>query len=329
MDTSTINLLVSIGALLVGIVTWFIYQRRTKRVREEKEARADREIQDTLTRLLTQGSGNLDISVLEALMNSKYRALGLDMLPIDKMRIILENLIAEFTGNIFIPYEIGQDLIKRVLLLKDKFEGRKSNLEEVVGNWRRLSIPKIIFRVVSLTVIALASGLFVVILALLFVTGAAETMVTYYIAILLATLMIIYTESKTLQEKRSKSGRQLHNVLENNIIKIFRDSEPSASVERNVRIEADGQIAQVDLVMKSNGEKLPIEIRQGNVSIHTIDQIVEVMNKMDSNKGLLITTSKVRTEIREIARQKSVIVIDDVASETDIVDGLKNTKLFS
>jgi len=65
------------------------------------------------------------------------------------------------------------------------------------------------------------------------------------------------------------------------------------------------------------------------VSSHTIEQIAEVMKKMGSKKGLLITASKLKEEIKELACQKSVIVIEGVTSEQDIISGLRSTKIFS
>lgn len=328
MDTSTINLLVSIGALLLGLVTWIVYQRTTKGAREEKADRAERETKATLTRLLAQGDTAIDISVVEALMNSKYRERGLDVAPINRLPNILEDLIVEFAENVFIPYETSQNLIKKTMFLKEKLEGRKLNLEEATKDWRRFAIPVIVFRIIYMTAMVLAFGLFVVILALAFVKGAAENLSMYLIALLVLTIAIIFTESKRLREERSESARLLHSVLEDNAIKTLRDSIPSADIERNARIEVDGQIAQVDFFVQSNGEKLPVEVKHGAVSSQTIEQIADVMGKVGSNKGLLITASKLRQEVKQLARRKSVIVIDDVASEADIVEGLRNTKLF-
>ncbi len=328
MNISNINLLISIGSLSVGLLSWFFYNRKTKGARAEKERTADKEVKAALTRLLAQGDTELEISIVDALVNSKYRECGLDVVPIDKLPNILEDLVAEFAENILIPYEVSQDLIKKTMLLRKKLEGRKLNLEKAAKNWQRLSIPAIVLRVIYIAAIALVFGLLVVIFALVFVNGAAENLSVYLIALLILTLTLIFTEAKTLWEKRGKSARHLHGVLEDSVIKALRDSMPNADIERNARIETDGQIAQVDLVIQSNGEKLPVEVKHGAVSYRTIEQIAEVMRKMGSNKGLLITASKLREQIREFARQKSVIIIDGVTSETDIVDGLKNTKLF-
>jgi len=329
MDTSTINLLISIGSLLVGLLSWYFYNRKTKGVREEKERAADKEVKAALTRLLAQGNMELEISVVDAIISSKYRGLGLDVAPTDKLPTILEDLIAEFAEHTLIPFEVSQDLIKKTMLIKGKLEDRKLNLEEATKNWRRVSIPAIVLRVIYTAAVAFVSGLFVVIFALAFVSGAAENFSMYLIALLILTLALIFTESKTLWEKRSKSGRHLHSVLEDNATNILRGSIPNGDIERNARIETDAQIAQVDLVVHSNGDKLPVEIKYGAVSSHTIEQIAEVMKKMGSKKGLLITASKLKEEIKELARQKSVIVIEGVTSEQDIISGLRSTKIFS
>ena len=93
MDTNTINLLVSVGALVLGLITWFIYQRRTKGAREEKEERAYKETRASLTKLLTQGDGDVETSVVDTIINSKYRECGLDVAPIDIVSEILEDMV--------------------------------------------------------------------------------------------------------------------------------------------------------------------------------------------------------------------------------------------
>ena len=139
MDTSTINLLISIGSLLVGLLSWYFYNRKTKGVREEKERTADKEVKTALTRLMAQGNMELEISIVDAIVNSKYREYGLDFAPISKLPNILDDLVAEFAEHALIPLKVSQDLIKKAMLLKKKLEGRKLDLEEATKNWRRLS----------------------------------------------------------------------------------------------------------------------------------------------------------------------------------------------
>jgi hypothetical protein len=87
MDTNTLNLIVSIGSLLVGLASWYFYNRKTKGVKEEKERTADKEVKTALTRLLAQGNGEIEISIIDALVNSTYREHGLDVPPIDKLTL--------------------------------------------------------------------------------------------------------------------------------------------------------------------------------------------------------------------------------------------------
>jgi uncharacterized membrane protein YiaA len=328
MDTSTINLLISVGALIFGLVTWFIYQRKTRGAREEKEERAYKETRASLIKLLAQGDEEIEASVVDAIINSKYKACGLDVAPIGIVSKILDDVVAEFTDSIFIPPERSKYLIKKSMLLKERLEGRKLDLEEALKNWRSVSIPAIILRSSFIASAILFFGLLVVIISLVYVSGAAENSIMYLIAILVLTLIASFSDFKASWDKRRTSAQSLYSVLEDNAIKALKEILPNADIERNARIEQEGQLAQVDLVIEENGQKLPVEIKHGFIKMHTIDQIADVMQKIGSNKGLIITTSRLGDEVKNLSRQRSIITIDDVTSQRDIINRLKNTKLF-
>lgn len=328
MDTSTINLLISVGALILGLVTWFIYQRKTKGAREEKEERAYKETRASLIKLLAQGEGEVETSVVDAIIKNKYKTCGLDVAPIDIVSKILDDVVVEFTDSIFIPPKRSKDLIKKTMLLKERLEGRKLDLKEALKDWRSVSIPAIILRLSAMASAILFFGLLVVTVSLVFVSGAAENALMYLIAILVLTLIAVFSDFKASLDRREKSAQYLHSVLEDNAIKTLKEILPNADIERNARIEQQGQLAEVDLVIEEDGQKLPVEIKHGSIKTHTIDQIADVMQKIGSNKGLMITTSRLGDEVKNLSRQRSIIVIDEVTSQRDIINGLKNTKLF-
>jgi len=328
MDTSTINLLISIGALILGLVTWFIYQRKTKGAREEKEERAYKETRTSLIKLIAQRDGEVETSVVDTIIKSKYRACGLDVAPIDIVSKILDDVVVEFTDSIFIPPERSKDLIKKTMLLKERLKSRKLDLEEALKNWRSVSIPAIIFRLSAMVAALLFFGLLIVTLSLIFVSGAEKSSLMYLVAILVLTLIALISDSKASLDKRKRSAQYLHSVLEDNVIKVLKEILPNAVIKRNARIEQQGQLAEVDLVIEENGQKLPVEVKHGSIKTNTINQIADVIQKIGSNKGLMITTSRLGDEVKNLSRRRSIIVIDEVKSQRDIINGLKNTKLF-
>lgn len=328
MDINTINLLVSIGALIAGLVTWFIHQRRTTGAREEKEKRAYKETKASLIKLIAQGDGEVETSIVDAITNSRYREYGLGVAPIDIVSKILDDVVVEFTDSIFISPERSRDLIKKTTLLKERLQGRESDLEEALKNWRSVSIPAIIFRLIAILSFALVFGSLVAILSLVYVSGAAQNFIMYLISILVLALAVGFSDFKASWDRRRRSAQSLCSALEDNAIKALKEILPNANIERNARMEQEGQLAQVDLVMEEKGQKLPVEIKHGFIKMHTIDQIADVMQKIGSNKGLIITTSRLGDEVRNLSRQRSIIAIDDVTSQRDIINGLKNTKLF-
>jgi len=328
MDTNTLNLLISAGALIFGLVTWAIYQRKTKGAREEKEERAYKGTRASLIKLLAQGDGEIETSVVDAIINSKYKECGLDVAPIDIVSKILDDVVVEFTDSIFIPPERSKDLIKKTMLLKERLEGRKLDLKEASKNWQSVSILLIVLRLIYIALFGFAFGLFVVLLSVKYVSGATENFVMYLLASLLLTLILVFSDFKASWNKRKESGQYLHSVLEDNAIKALKEILPDADIERNARIEQECQLARVDLVIEENGQKLPVEIKHGFIKMHTIDQIADVMQKIGSNKGLLITTSRLGDKVKNLSRQRSIVTIDNVTSQRDIINGLKNTKLF-
>ena len=328
MDTSTINILISIGTLIVGLITWYLYQRRTKGVREEKEERAYKETRASLIKLLAQGEGEVETSVVDAIVNSKYRQYGVDIAPIEIVSEILEDVVVEFTDSIFIPPGTSKDLIKKTMLLKERLERRKLDLEEALKTWRSVSITLIISRSLFMASCVLGIGLLAVVLSLVYIRGAAESYIMYLIVIIVLTLAVGLSDFKASWDKRKKSAQYLYNVLEDNAIKALKEILPNADIERNARIEQQGQLAQVDLVIEENRQKLPVEIKHGSIKMHTIDQIADVMQKIGSNKGLIITTSRLGDKVKNLSLQRNIIAIDDVTSQRDIINGLKYTKLF-
>ena len=323
-----VNLAITGVALSVTAVTSYLMHKRLAGARSERVRNARREVVSILTGEFVNSDSEIQTSVVEALLSNKYRDCKVESSTVTELPLIIDDLIAGFTENIFITHKEQQKLVKRALALKQKFESRKSNLEEAIDNWRQSSIPLIAYRLALVLGAGICSGLIVIFLGSIFAPTIMNNLVQLLGILGFATVIFSFAEYNTLKSRRERNSRYLQKALEDTVAKALRTSVRKAVLEQHARVDANGHLAEADLILSVNENKVPVEIKYSSIRQQTIEQIANTMEMMNSKNGLLITTSAVGKRIKELARQKGIIVLENVTSEADIVKGLENTKLF-
>lgn len=324
----TINLAITGAALSVTAVTSYLLHKKLAGVRSERVKNARREVVGILTSEFVNNDSAIQIPVVEALLSNKYRDCKVESSTVTELPLIIDDLIAGFTENIFITHKERQKLVERALVLKQEFEIRKSNLEETIDNWKQSSIPLIAYRLALVLGAGICSGLIVIFLGSIFVPTIMDNIVQLLCILGFATVLSSFAEYNTLKSKRERNSRYLHKALEDTVDRALRISVRNAVLEQHASVDANGRLAEADLILSVNENKVPVEIKYSSIRQQTIEQIANTMEMMNSKNGLLITTSAVGKRIKELARQNGIIVLENVTSEADIVKELENTKLF-
>lgn len=324
----TVNLAITGAALSVTAVTSYLLHKKLAGVRSERVKNARREVVGILTSEFVNNDSAIQIPVVEALLSNKYRDCKVESSTVTELPLIIDDLIAGFTENIFITHKERQKLVERALVLKQEFEIRKSNLEETIDNWKQSSIPLIAYRLALVLGAGICSGLIVIFLGSIFVPTIMDNIVQLLCILGFATVLSSFAEYNTLKSKRERNSRYLHKALEDTVDRALRISVRNAVLEQHASVDANGRLAEADLILSVNENKVPVEIKYSSIRQQTIEQIANTMEMMNSKNGLLITTSAVGKRIKELARQNGIIVLENVTSEADIVKELENTKLF-
>lgn len=324
-----INIGIGLGSLIVTGITSYWFYRRSTGVKGEKIKNARKEVVNVLLNELVRSTQDIKPSVVEALLNNKYRDSGINPLAINELPLIIDDLITNIAGDIFIPPRKKDDFVQKVLRLKQCFDKREINLEQAIANWKKSSIFLISIGSAFTFFIGIAFGLATLIIFVILVPSTQLVVVIQTLWLIgLISALFGYMQYRIMHVKRNKNSKSLNIVLEHIAIAALRKIIPNATINKHVRINIDNRLAEVDLILVLNENKLPVEIKHRNIQPQTIMQIESVMNIVNARRGLLIMTSVVSNKVKKLAREKGIIVLDQVTSENEIVDYLKDTELF-
>jgi len=331
MDTTTWTVIGIIATLATfGIVYW-----KTTSVRKERERHAHKDIVVVLARILAQGQDSLDLPVVESLLKSKAREYRTNLSTVDELPKIAEDLVAKFTESEFITPEVRHKLIEKVMLLQEKFERKEPRLEEATAEfqqsaqaytYRRNIVLSTMGALLAATITFVISG---VILDTDLIRSDQVSMITMItIVVLLAAVGTYVFEYQQLKRKKAERSLYLNKVFEEIVIEVLHEIAPKASVERNVKIVQGDYYSEADFVVKVNDESVPIEIKTGSVRHEAISSLVAAMKLLTSRRGVLITSSQVQENIKKMALEHNVLLLEGITTKEDLIRGLRETKLF-
>lgn len=326
MDTTTWTII----GIIVTLTTFGIVYWKTTSARKEKERHAHKDIVAVLARILAQGQDSLDLSVVQSLLKSKAREYDINLSTVDELPKIAEDLVVKFTESEFISPEDRHKLIEKVMLLQEKFERKEPRLEEATAEFQQ-SAQFYRYRrntVLSTLVALLAATMTFIISGVIFDTDLTSNVVLVTIALLVAAFGTYVIEYQQLKRKKAEKSLYLKRVFEEIVIEALHEIAPKASVDRNVKIVQGDYYSEADFVIKVNDEKVPIEIKSGSVKHEAIGSIVATMKLLTSRRGILITSSKVQGNIKKMALEQNVLLLEGITTKEDLTHELRDTKLF-
>lgn len=315
-------------AATFGISYLFYRMPFTAGIKSRNIKNARKEVVTVLSVEMAKNKGGLELSIAKAIINSTYGEYKVDSIPPTEIQALFEDLITNFTKNPFVSPSRKNELNNKALVLKEGFEKRETDLSKAINNWKQVSIFKISMQVVMILAVGIFTGLGVFMISAVVDPVIWDNFIVTLRLIGIAAALFGFLQYRKAKAKRDESSHNLYMVLEEKVIKALGRHMPDAVLEKNVKVADTGHLIEVDLIMSTNGAKIPVEIKHRLVRTQTIEKLANVMKTIGSRKGLLVTSSSVGNTIRELARQKGIIVLDIVASEDEIINRLKHTKLF-
>lgn len=323
--------IIGIFGIVLSFLLSYTFYRRSEGIKDIKNVR--KKVVDLLIYEIANNEQPLQTAVVEALLNTKYRGTRVVFVSDTELPLIIDDVVTQIIENVFIPKERRQVLLDRALDLKNRFQKRTSDLDETFIDWKRSSPVRIAFGVFSTVWLGLTVG-FLAIVAGIIVNqryfNATIDLVSLYVEfglVFLIALVFGIRQFNKMKNERTSSTKYLYKALEDSVRDGIRNSLGSVMFERNVIVESDGHSSRADLVVVSNGKKIPVEIKCGGVKSETINGIAGLMEQMGSPKGIIVTLSRVSGKVKELANKQRVIVVEAVTSEEDIVNALRDTKL--
>ena len=292
----------------------------------ERGKNAYREIISIMTRFLSQTKINPTLDVIQGLTRSKAREHNVHMVSIPSLPAIFEDLITKFIENEFISPDTKNDIISRVKLLQNELETEEARERMIVET---PEVPKIYkFIILAAAVIA---PMFFALLIMLVTTDyyyyAARDMYVIMMGLLffVATYLFYIKAIRVKEEKEAESTAYNSAIFENMIFSALKRYLPEGNIEKGVVLKKG---RQVDFVLRINDEKIPMDVKFRDVKFGTVQQISDYKNQLGAKRAILITNSSVAKKVRKSADAKNIIIIDDVNSEEDMINRLKEINII-
>lgn len=331
MSQDTINLIIATVitiAATFGISYLFYRKSFTIWIKSRNIKNARKEVVTLLSVELAKNKGGIELSIVKAITNSIYGEHKVDSIPPTEIQQLFEALITNITKSPFISPSRKNELSNKALVLKEGFGKRETDLGQAISNWQQVSIFKISIQVVFILAVGIFTGLTAFIISAIVNPAIWDNFIEIMWLIGIVATLSGFLQYRKAKANRDESSHHLNMALEEKVIRALERHMPDAVLEKNVKVADTGHLIEVDLIMSTNGAKIPVEIKHRLVRTQTIEELANVMKTIGSRKGLLVTGSSVGNTIKELARQKGIIVLDNVASEDEIVNRLKYTKLF-
>lgn len=310
-----------------GVVDW-----RTRSARAERTRHARKDAVTVIAKLLAQGQSNLDLPVIESLLRTKAREYDVNLSIVDELPEIVEDLVARFTESELLTPKTRHNLIEKAFALQRLGESRSPTLKEALADWEESSRLAAGYSRRN-TLLGAAIGLLAAIVTLAIATALAGADVVRLlpvytgcvcVGIAAAVFFSLHQASRERKAKDARTFADVRRTFEEMVLDVLGETMPEAIVQRNVRIETGKYLFDVDFVINANGATLPAKVKHGLVKPGTIAVMAAVMNKLASERGMIITSTQVGGRIKEMAMSRNITLLEGIRSPEDLTRGLKD-----
>jgi len=321
--------------VVVALVTFGIVDWRARVAREERTRRAHKDVVTAIAKVLAQGQTCVGLPVIESLLKSKGREYDVSLSIVDELTKIVEDLAARFTENEFIPPRTRQNLVQKAFALRRLGESRRPTLKEAVADLeerarltagysrRNTLLSATVSLLGAIVTLAIAAGLAradVVAFLPLYAGGVC-------VAIAAAAVFSLYQASRAQRSKEARALADVNTIFEQMVLDVLDKTMPAAIVQRDVKIEAEKYLVEVDFILNVNGVTLPVKLKRGLVSRQTIAAMGAVMNKLTTERGMIITSRQVSHRTKRLAMPKNITLLEGIGSAEDLTRGLKEANI--
>jgi hypothetical protein len=325
----------SVSGIVVALVTFGIVDWRTRIARGERTRHAHKDVVTMVAKLLAQGQARVDLPVIESVLKTKAREYDVNRSIADELPKIVEDIVARFTESEFITPKVRQNLLQKAFALQRLGESRRPTLKEALADLEESS------RLIASysrrnTLLSATVSLLAAIVTLAIITALAKADVIGLLpayaggvcaAIAAAVAFSLGQASRARKLKEARTLVDVRRTFEEMVLDVLGKTMPEAIVQRNVRIETKKYLVEVDFVIDVNGITLPIKVKHGLVKPETIAAMVAVMNKLATERGMMITSTQVSGRAKKMAMSKNITLLEGITSAEDLTRGLKDADI--
>jgi hypothetical protein len=325
----------SVTGIVVALVTFGIVDWRTRSVRGERTRHAHKDVVIAIAKLLAQGQARVDLPVIESVLKTKAREYDVNLSIADELPKIVEDIVARFTESEFITPKVRHNLLQKAFALQRLGESRKPTLKEAVADLEESSrliasysrrntllsaTVSLLAAIVTLAVVTALTGADVIGLLPAYTGGVCT-------AIVAAIVFSLHQASRARKLKEARTLADVHRTFEEMVLDVLSKTMPEATVQHNVRIETGKYLVEVDFVINVNGITLPIKVKHGLVKPETITVMAAVMNKLATERGMIITSMQGSDRTKKMALPKNITLLEGITSAEDLARGLKDADI--
>jgi hypothetical protein len=146
-------------------------------------------------------------------------------------------------------------------------------------------------------------------------------------AIAAAVVFSLYQASRVTRSKEVRALADVHRIFEEMVLDVLGKTMPEAIMQRNVRIEAGRYSVEVDFIINVNGITLPVKLKHGLVSPQTVAAMAAVMDKLATERGMIITSGQIGARTKKMAMPKNITLLEGIMSAEDLTRGLKDADI--
>lgn len=321
--------------IVVALVTFAIVDLRTKIARAERARHAHKDVVTAIAKLLAQGQTRVDLPVIESVLKTKGREYNVNLSIADELPRIAEDTVARFAESEFIPPKTRQSLLKKAFALQGLGESRRPTLKEAVADLEEFSrlaasysrrnlllsvTVSLLAAIVTLAIVAAFIGVDVIGLLPVYAGGICA-------AIAAAVVFSLYQTSRETRTKQVKALGDVHRIFAEMVLDVLGKTMPEATVQRNVRIETEKYLVELDFIMSDHGITLPIKLKHGPVTPQTVAAMAAVVNKLAAERGMIITSMQRSDQTKKMAVPWNITILQGVMSAEDLTRALKDADL--
>lgn len=319
-----INILLWIGGIFITLAVFFISYRKTIGAKKERVKSANKEIVAILARTIANPQVNIDRKAVQSVIRSKAREYNVAIDDLNDMFMVLEDVMTKYIENEFISEDVKNTLVEKTKeLLKEKEEEkvRVGRIPDISKDRLAILMSTTGAMIAMVTIIvsfglikpglSLKSGM-----PLSLIIGMSATII---MATLTAFLKLALDRQKRIQNEAIYRGP----MLEETVLSALEDYFKPGAIEQEL-LFMDGK--RVDFVVNKESGKMPVEVKyilDSKSLSRAIEQLKVFMERLKSNKGLLIVNTLVAEKDKNTAAQNNIIIIENALSKQDIIRQLK------